>query len=77
MEHREVMVQAWAVIAYFLAFSRAWVAQASHEVDISVDLAKTHEVSDKLYGIFFEEVRVSLKALQPRTFVSVQGSYIS
>ena len=31
-------------------------AERQSKVEISVDLSQTHKVSDKLYGIFFEEV---------------------
>ena len=53
-------------ICLWLLFSGALATQLSAErqssVDISVDLSQTHEVSDKLYGIFFEEVSCVLEA---------------
>lgn len=45
-----------ALTDYDSKFSAAGFQQYVGNTTINVDLTKTHPVSDKLYGIFFEEV---------------------
>lgn len=45
-----------ALTALCLASLASVSVHAGHAVNITVDLSATHDVSDKLYGIFFEEV---------------------